>query len=100
MHKDGSIRWILVRGQRIRNEEGQAVRMVGTDSDITERKQAEQTIKDSEEKFRSVFEQSSFRFNFALGTVFETVHPLFFTQVKQILSQLPLPPDGSDSGIG
>ncbi|MFC1705939.1 GAF domain-containing protein [Planctomycetota bacterium] len=41
LHKDGSVRWILVRGQAIRDEHGAVVRMVGTDTDITEPKLAE-----------------------------------------------------------
>lgn len=40
-HKDGSIRWILVRGLAIRNAQGAVVRLVGTDTDITDRKQTE-----------------------------------------------------------
>jgi PAS domain S-box-containing protein len=42
LHKDGSNRWILVRGTAIRDAEGNVVRVVGTDSDITARKQAEE----------------------------------------------------------
>ena len=45
MHKDGSIRWVDVHGKVIRDEKGNAVRMVGTDTDITERKKAEEKLK-------------------------------------------------------
>jgi PAS domain S-box-containing protein len=38
LHKDGSIRWILVRGKAIRDENDNAVRLIGTDADITDRK--------------------------------------------------------------
>jgi len=41
MHKDGSVRWVLVRGKAVRDEQGIAIRLVGTDTDITPRKQAE-----------------------------------------------------------
>jgi PAS domain S-box-containing protein len=41
LHKDGTIRWILVRGLAIRNSQGEVVRMVGTDTDITDRKRSE-----------------------------------------------------------
>lgn len=41
LHKDGSIRWILVRGLAVRNAQGEVVRMVGTDADITDRKRSE-----------------------------------------------------------
>jgi PAS domain S-box-containing protein len=50
LHKDDSIRWILVRGKAIRDESGNAVRFIGTDADITERKRAEEALRESDEK--------------------------------------------------
>jgi two-component system cell cycle sensor histidine kinase/response regulator CckA len=50
LHKDGSIRWILVRGKAIRDENGNAVRLIGTDADITDLKQVEEALRESEEK--------------------------------------------------
>ena len=44
LHRDGTVRWILVRGKAIRDAEGNVVRMVGSDTDITDRKRAEQEL--------------------------------------------------------
>jgi len=41
-HKDGSYRWILSQGSVYTDEAGNAVRMLGTHVDITERKQIQQ----------------------------------------------------------
>lgn len=44
LHKDGSLRWIMARGTAIRNEHGDALRVIGTDTDITQRKQVEEAL--------------------------------------------------------
>ena len=41
LHHDGTYRWVLTRGLAVRNAEGKAVRMAGSQSDITTRKVAE-----------------------------------------------------------
>jgi len=60
-HKDGHWVDILSRAEAIFNEDGKAVRMVGTHTDITERKQAEEELlkakekaEESEEKLNSI----------------------------------------------
>ncbi len=50
LHKDGSIRWVLVRGKAIRDENDNAIRLIGTDADITARKQMEDALRESEAK--------------------------------------------------
>jgi signal transduction histidine kinase len=56
MHKDGSVRWFLARGTAVRNEGGRVVRMVGTDTDITERKRAEEAAQITQELLQSTID--------------------------------------------
>ena len=44
LHKDGTYRWMLCRGLAVRNQEGKAYRMVGSQTDITDRKLAEEQL--------------------------------------------------------
>jgi len=51
--KDGSYRWVLSRGMVVKHSEDDIpLRMIGTISDITERKQAEQRLRESEQRVR------------------------------------------------
>ena len=53
--KDGSYKWILDRGQALFDVQGNAVRMAGSHSDITERHQAEKSLHDRTEQLNSIF---------------------------------------------
>jgi diguanylate cyclase (GGDEF)-like protein/PAS domain S-box-containing protein len=44
MHRDGSYRWVLCRGVAERDAQGQATRMAGSLTDITDRKWAEERL--------------------------------------------------------
>jgi PAS domain S-box-containing protein len=48
--KDGSYKWVLARGQAVWDERGQAIRMVGSHTDITERRIAQEALKTAKEQ--------------------------------------------------
>ncbi len=57
--KNGDWKWILSRGKISgRDASGRPARMVGTHTDITDRKMAEEALRESEEKYRTLVEQS------------------------------------------
>jgi PAS domain S-box-containing protein len=55
---NGTVRWISDKGFAIHDENGNVNRIAGIAEDITERKLAQQALQESEEKFRTVAEQS------------------------------------------
>lgn len=54
----GRIRWVHTKNKVLRGPEGHAERIVGIGMDITERKQADQALRASEERFEKVFQHS------------------------------------------
>jgi PAS domain S-box-containing protein len=50
-HPDGSYRWIRVRGMCVRDANGRPLRMAGSVSDIDARKRAEESQRQSEERY-------------------------------------------------
>jgi len=53
-HLDGKIAWLETNKVPLHDEEGNVVGILGTYEDITERKKAEEALKESEQRFRSL----------------------------------------------
>lgn len=58
VRRDGAIIWTDVRGHGVRDSKGQLTHLIGATVDITERKQAEQALRESEERFSKAFRTS------------------------------------------
>ncbi len=53
---DGNIRWIRDRAYPVRNDAGEVCRVTGVAEDVTQKKEAEQAVHESEQRMRAVLE--------------------------------------------
>ena len=53
---DQSVHWLYGRGSVIKDDAGQPVRMIGVNIDITERKRAEEALRETEARYRTLAE--------------------------------------------
>src|SRR6267378_2053059 len=68
---DGEFRWFLFRGSPLRDQSGKVAKWYGTNTDLEERKRAEDALRKSEERWRSVFQNS------AIGVALTDLHGRF-----------------------
>jgi PAS domain S-box-containing protein len=56
--KDGSYKWVLSRGKVLLDDSGKAIRIAGSNTDITDRRAAEARIRDRTEQLNAIFSLS------------------------------------------
>jgi PAS domain S-box-containing protein len=81
IHKSGEERWLYQRDVLVSDDAGNPVAIEGMVTDISERKRTEEALKDSEEKYRSIFERSP------LG-IFQTTLEGAFIRVNPALARM------------
>ncbi|MEW6348589.1 MAG: PAS domain S-box protein [Thermodesulfobacteriota bacterium] len=58
VRRDGTVVWIHYGAEVVRDESGQPVGLIGTAQDISERKQIEEQLKESERRYRDLYERA------------------------------------------
>jgi PAS domain S-box-containing protein len=82
--KDGSWKWVFDRGLVQRDATGRVVRMAGSESDITERKQAEQQLFETHSRLQALLEALPVGVSFSDDTTCQHIvgNPMLLTQFE------------------
>ncbi len=59
IHVDGHTVWVLCQALAVKRDDGSVAEWLGTITDITDRKKAEEALKESEARYRGIFEGAS-----------------------------------------
>ena len=54
---DGSVRWLAGRWQAFMDESGKPLRMIGVNIDITDRKRAEESLRQNYDELRAIYDE-------------------------------------------
>lgn len=79
--KDGTTFWVSTNARVVRDPSGQTLYYEGTVEDISKRKEAEQALRQSEQKFRSIFEN-------AVEGIYQTTPEGRFISVNPALARM------------
>jgi PAS domain S-box-containing protein len=96
VRRDGMVRWVAARGVFSYARNGDPERMLGMAVDVTERKQAEEALRRSEEKFSKAFRQSPMAFTLTSARdlryvdVNETFERITGWQREEVIGRTPL----------
>lgn len=77
--KDRGIIWISINARAVRDKKGEIAFYEGTIENITDKKRAEEALFESEEKYRSIIEESHVGVYIIQDNIFTFVNPMFCT---------------------
>src|SRR5690606_10931207 len=74
VHPNGEVHWLAARGQLVRGPEGEPSRLVGVHLDITERRQAEELLREADRKKNAFLAMLAHELRNPLGAISNDVH--------------------------